>query len=67
MWQTHKHLIQTNSPLLGVFVNQGSDEIRRVMDEARLDYAQLHGHQSVESARAIGMFWGVFNRPPVAI
>ena len=39
---------------VGVFVNQGSDEIRRVMDEARLDYAQLHGHQSVESARAIG-------------
>lgn len=39
---------------VGVFVNQGSDEIRRIMDEARLDYAQLHGHQSVECARAIG-------------
>ena len=39
---------------VGVFVNQGADEIRRIMDEARLDYAQLHGHQSVECARAIG-------------
>ena len=39
---------------VGVFVNQGSDEIRRIMDEARLDYAQLHGHQSVECACAIG-------------
>ena len=39
---------------VGVFVNQGSDEIRRIMDEARLDYAQLHGHQSVECARTIG-------------
>ena len=39
---------------VGVFVNQGADEIRRIMDEAQLDYAQLHGHQSVECARAIG-------------
>ena len=39
---------------VGVFVNQGADEIRRIMDEARLDYAQLHGHQSVECARAVG-------------
>ena len=39
---------------VGVFVNQGADEIRRIMDVARLDYAQLHGHQSVECAQAIG-------------
>lgn len=39
---------------VGVFVNQGADEIRRIMDEAQLDYAQLHGHQSVECACAIG-------------
>ena len=39
---------------VGVFVNQGADEIRRIMDEARLDFAQLHGHQSVECAQAIG-------------
>lgn len=39
---------------VGVFVNQGSDEIRRIMDEARLDFAQLHSHQSVECAKAIG-------------
>lgn len=39
---------------VGVFVNQGADEIRRIMDEAQLNYAQLHGHQSVECARAIG-------------
>ena len=39
---------------VGVFVNQGADEIRRIMDEARLDFAQLHGHQCVECAKAIG-------------
>lgn len=39
---------------VGVFVRQGLEEIRRVMEEARLDYAQLHGSQSVECAVALG-------------
>lgn len=39
---------------VGVFVEQGADEILRVMREARLDFAQLHGEQSVACARAVG-------------
>ena len=43
-------------PLLrvGVFVQQGAEEIKAVMAEARLDLAQLHGCQSVECALAVG-------------
>jgi len=39
---------------VGVFVEQNAEEIRRIMDEARLDLAQLHGRQSLECARAVG-------------
>lgn len=39
---------------VGVFVEQGAEEILRVMEEARLDMAQLHGRQSIECARSIG-------------
>ncbi len=39
---------------VGVFVEQSADEILRVMREARLDLAQLHGGQSVACARAVG-------------
>ncbi|MGE9985900.1 phosphoribosylanthranilate isomerase [Desulfovibrio sp. SGI.169] len=39
---------------VGVFVEQEADEILRVMREARLDFAQLHGGQSVACARAVG-------------
>lgn len=39
---------------VGVFVKQEADEILQIMKEARLDFAQLHGNQSVECARQIG-------------
>lgn len=39
---------------VGVFVRQDGDEIPAIMKEARLDFAQLHGSQSVETARQIG-------------
>jgi phosphoribosylanthranilate isomerase len=48
---------------VGVFVEQNPAEVRRIMDEARLDLAQLHGGQSLEFCRAIGpervikVFW----------
>lgn len=41
---------------VGVFVNQGADEILDIMGRARLDIAQLHGEQSVECARRIGFY-----------
>lgn len=39
---------------VGVFVDQQEDEIKQIMDEAHLDYAQLHGEQSIACAKAIG-------------
>ncbi len=39
---------------VGVFVKQGDDEINRIMEMARLDFAQLHGDQSPDVARKIG-------------
>jgi len=39
---------------VGIFVEQRSEGILRVMDVARLDFAQLHGKQSVECALEIG-------------
>jgi len=48
---------------VGVFVEQSPAEVRRIMDEARLDLAQLHGGQSLEFCREIGpervikVFW----------
>ena len=39
---------------VGVFVRHGLDEIRRIMEEARLDYAQLHGGQDGACALGIG-------------
>ncbi|BAV92033.1 phosphoribosylanthranilate isomerase [Candidatus Desulfovibrio trichonymphae] len=39
---------------VGVFVKQQAEEILRVMDMACLDFAQLHGEQSVECALAVG-------------
>jgi len=38
---------------VGVFVDQSADEIARVMDEAALDIAQLHGHESPEFCRGL--------------
>lgn len=39
---------------VGVFVEQGVDEILQIMRKARLDYAQLHGEQGLDEAKAIG-------------
>lgn len=48
---------------VGVFVNQGPDEIAQIMEAAGLDLAQLHGDHSVETCRTLGpsrvikVFW----------
>jgi phosphoribosylanthranilate isomerase len=48
---------------VGVFVNQSPAEVRRIMTEARLDLAQLHGGQSREFCQVVGpervikVFW----------
>ncbi|CAK7053593.1 MAG: N-(5'-phosphoribosyl)anthranilate isomerase [Desulfovibrio sp.] len=39
---------------VGVFVDQDAEEICRIMAEARLDMAQLHGQQDADCARAVG-------------
>jgi phosphoribosylanthranilate isomerase len=38
---------------VGVFVDQPADEVARIMDEAGLDVAQLHGHESPEYCRQL--------------
>ena len=40
---------------VGVFVTQDAEEILRIMKLARLDLAQLHGMQSIECARKVGV------------
>ena len=48
---------------VGVFVEQDADEVRRIMDVAGLDLAQLHGGQDEDFCRAVGpgriikVFW----------
>lgn len=39
---------------VGVFVGHGVEDIRQIMAEARLDFAQLHGAQTNDDALAIG-------------
>ena len=39
---------------VGVFVNQNAEEIMDIMKTARLEFAQLHGAQSLDCARRIG-------------
>lgn len=39
---------------VGVFVDQPVEEVRRVAEQARLDFVQLHGQESPEEANAIG-------------
>lgn len=39
---------------VGVFVEQERDEILEIMQIAQLDFAQLHGNQSIECAQTIG-------------
>ena len=38
----------------GVFVNQDAEQIMDIMKTARLEFAQLHGNQSLDCARRIG-------------
>jgi len=38
---------------VGVFVNASLDHVRAVMQHARLDFAQLHGDESVDTVRAL--------------
>lgn len=48
---------------VGVFVRQGADEVRAIMETARLDLAQLAGNQDEAFCRAVGpervirVFW----------
>lgn len=47
--------IPRGGPLkVGVFVNQGADEVCRIMDQGGLDLAQLHGGQDEAFCRAVG-------------
>jgi len=52
-----------NAKRVGVFVEQDADEVNRIMDEAGLDYAQLHAGQDEPFCRAVGpervirVFW----------
>jgi phosphoribosylanthranilate isomerase len=39
---------------VGVFVEQTVDEVRRIMDEAELDLAQLHGRHNAAFCQAVG-------------
>ncbi|MEW5772953.1 MAG: phosphoribosylanthranilate isomerase [Thermodesulfobacteriota bacterium] len=39
---------------VGVFVRQDADEVRRIMEAARLDLAQLAGNQDPDFCRAVG-------------
>lgn len=39
---------------VGVFVRQKATDICRIMQQARLDYAQLHGRQDTADAAAVG-------------
>jgi phosphoribosylanthranilate isomerase len=38
---------------VGVFVDQPVEEVARIMDEAGLDVAQLHGHETAEYCRRL--------------
>ena len=52
-----------NAKRVGVFVEQDADEVNRIMIEAKLDYAQLHGNQDETFCRTVGpqrvirVFW----------
>lgn len=39
---------------VGVFVGQHAVDIKRIMNAATLDFAQLHGEQSIACAQAVG-------------
>jgi len=52
-----------NAKRVGVFVEQAPDEVNRIMETAKLDYAQLHAGQDADFCRAVGpervirVFW----------
>lgn len=39
--------------LVGVFVNASADEVRQIVERVGLDYAQLHGDESIADLRAL--------------
>ena len=45
--------VPANVLKVGVFVDQPAADVARIMDEAGLDVAQLHGHESVEYCRQL--------------
>lgn len=45
--------LPANIQKVGVFVNQPSEEVRRVTSDFNLQYAQLHGDESVEYCRKL--------------
>lgn len=40
--------------LVGVFVNASADDVRAIVEQVGLDYAQLSGDESIDTARALG-------------
>lgn len=44
-----------NMRRVGVFVGQDAAEIRHIMEVAHLDFAQLHGKQSIDTAMQVGV------------
>ena len=42
------------SARVGVFVNEPVESMRSIMEEAKLDFAQLHGKEDVATCRAVG-------------
>lgn len=50
---------------VGVFRDQGPEEVLRLMEEARLQVAQLHGREPPEWAEAIGRFFPVIKAFPL--
>lgn len=71
--ETVKRIKNTHAKRVGVFVNHTADEIRAIMRYANLDYAQLHGPQTVGDAKAVGaervirVLWPEKNRSEGAV
>jgi phosphoribosylanthranilate isomerase len=52
--QTAAGLPKGGAARVGVFAGQGAEEVLHIMDQAKLDYAQLHGNEDETFCRAIG-------------
>ncbi|TAK28769.1 MAG: phosphoribosylanthranilate isomerase [Chloroflexota bacterium] len=50
-WET----MPSTPAFVGVFVNQSYDEIMRTVESCRLDYVQLHGDETPEFCRQLGV------------